>query len=81
MKGLQSGKVTVVPYDPKWVEKYAYEAQHIQDAVGDLIQDVQHVGSTSVPGMDAKPIIDMMVGLKDLSVAEGKKEQERGWRI
>lgn len=68
MKGLQSGKVTVVPYDSKWVEKYAREAISIRKALGGLIQDIQHVGSTSVPGMDAKPIIDIMVGLEDLSV-------------
>ena len=53
MIGLKSGKVQVVPHQLEWQSLYETEKVIILQAIGDLIIDVQHVGSTSVPGLDA----------------------------
>ena len=65
---MQSKNVIVLPYDKAW--KSAFEAikQEIECAIGDLILGIEHVGSTSVEGMSAKPCIDIDVIIKDYSV-------------
>lgn len=65
---MQTKNVTVSPYDKAW--KSAFEAikQEIESAVSDLILGIEHVGSTSVEGMSAKPCIDIDVVIKDYSV-------------
>ncbi len=67
---MQTKNVTVSPYDKAW--KSAFEAikQDIESAIGDLILGIEHVGSTSVEGMSAKPCIDIDVIIKDYSVFE-----------
>jgi GrpB-like predicted nucleotidyltransferase (UPF0157 family) len=51
----------IAAYDPSWPALFQLEAQRIQDGLHDLVYRVEHVGSTSVPGLGAKPIIDMLV--------------------
>lgn len=65
---MKTNKVIVLPYDSAW--KSAFEAirDEIEAALGDLIIGIEHVGSTSVEGMSAKPCIDMDVIIKDYSV-------------
>jgi GrpB-like predicted nucleotidyltransferase (UPF0157 family) len=65
--GLKRGLVQLVPHRREWSDLYEAEAQVIWDWTGDLILDVQHVGSTSVPGLEAKPILDIViaVGMKE----------------
>lgn len=55
--------VIVVPYDPQWAELYELERDEIQAAfqASDLSAEFHHIGSTSVPGLAAKPIVDMMI--------------------
>ena len=67
---MRTAKVTVLPYDSAW--KSAFEAikKEIEGAAGDLILGVEHVGSTSVEGMSAKPCIDLDVVIRDASVLE-----------
>ena len=67
---MRTAKVTVLPYDSTW--KSAFEAikKEIEGAAGDLILGVEHVGSTSVEGMSAKPCIDLDVVIRDASVLE-----------
>src|SRR4051794_37630146 len=57
--------VTLVDYDPKWPELYQREADRIRSVLGDRIVQLEHVGSTSVPGLCAKPIIDIMLIVAD----------------
>lgn len=52
--------VEVTPYDSQWPARFAAEAAAVQAALGDAVIRIEHVGSTSVPGLAAKPIIDMM---------------------
>lgn len=67
---MRTAKVTVLPYDSAW--KSAFEAikKEIEGAAGDLILGIEHVGSTSVEGMSAKPCIDLDVIIRDTSVLE-----------
>ena len=60
--GLESGTVRVIPYDARWPELYLEEDERIRRALGDLPLSLEHIGSTSVPGLAAKPIIDIMAG-------------------
>lgn len=64
---MRTKKVVVLPYDRTW--KFAFEEikREIEGAIGDLIIGIEHVGSTSVEGLSAKPIIDIDVIIKDYS--------------
>jgi GrpB-like predicted nucleotidyltransferase (UPF0157 family) len=57
--------VVVVPYDERWAQDFKDIASEIRDALGELALDIQHVGSTAVPGLSAKPIIDIDVVIRD----------------
>lgn len=55
-------------YDPAWAERFAQEAELIGPALGDVVVQIEHVGSTSVPGLAAKPTIDVAVGATTLDL-------------
>ena len=61
--------VFVVPYDPRWPSLFALESSLVEAAVGPWVEGVEHVGSTAVPGLDAKPVIDLMAGVRDVRSA------------
>ncbi|MDO4739652.1 MAG: GrpB family protein [Eubacteriales bacterium] len=65
---MKTKQVVVLPYDAKWKSDFDAIRQEIENAVGDLIIGVEHVGSTSVEGLSAKPCIDIDVVIKDYSV-------------
>lgn len=67
--GLERGVIRIVPYDPEWPRIYAAERERLVAAVGELFLDIQHVGSTSVPGLAAKPIIDIAAAVRDFDEA------------
>lgn len=58
--------IVVVDYDANWCSQYEQEKSRILDALVDTIADIQHIGSTSVPGLAAKPIIDIILGLEKI---------------
>ena len=58
--------IEVVPYNPKWPQLFEEEAALIKKALGDNCIAIYHVGSTSVPGLSAKPIIDILPVVKDI---------------
>lgn len=60
-------KVEVVPYQEAWIEEFEAEAARIQKALGNEPIDIHHIGSTSVPGLCAKPIIDVMPVVANIS--------------
>ena len=62
------GKVVVLPYDGAWKIAFENIKQEIEDALGDLILGIEHVGSTSVEGLSAKPCIDLDVVIPDYTV-------------
>ena len=61
-------KVIVLPYDAAWKSDFEKIKSEIECAVGDLIITIEHVGSTSVEGMSAKPCIDVDIVIRDYSV-------------
>jgi GrpB-like predicted nucleotidyltransferase (UPF0157 family) len=62
--------VVIAEYDPAWPERYTLEAARIRQGLGDGVLLLEHVGSTSVPGLAAKPIIDILLVVAD-SADEG----------
>ncbi|HHV97893.1 MAG TPA: GrpB family protein [Clostridiaceae bacterium] len=59
-------KIHIEEYNPEWVKKYEYEKEQLCNALGDMVLGIEHVGSTSIPGIWAKPIVDIMIGVKSL---------------
>jgi GrpB-like predicted nucleotidyltransferase (UPF0157 family) len=59
------GKVLIVEYDPNWPQQFALEASKIRAALGEGALLLEHVGSTSVPGLAAKPILDILLIVAD----------------
>lgn len=63
--GLQPVRVELVEYDPTWPQTYAAVAGRLRGVLGERVLRIEHIGSTSVPGLAAKPVIDVVVGLTD----------------
>ena len=60
-----TAKLQVVDYDPAWPGLFAREADRVRAVLGDRVLQLEHIGSTSVPGLAAKPIIDMLLVVPD----------------
>ena len=65
---MRTAKVVVLPYDAAWKDAFEKIKKELEDAIGELIIGIEHVGSTSVEGLSAKPCIDIDVIIKDYSV-------------
>ena len=63
MLGLQRGAVQLVPYTPAWATLFQAERARLQSALGADALDIQHIGSTAVPGLAAKPILDLGIAV------------------
>lgn len=64
--GLGREENRLAAYHPGWAEAFAEEAARIKAALGPRVLAIEHYGSTSVPGLPAKPIIDLLIGVRDL---------------
>jgi GrpB-like predicted nucleotidyltransferase (UPF0157 family) len=60
-----SSRILIVDYDPQWPELFKREADRIRAALGCRALRIEHIGSTSVPGLAAKPVIDMLLVVTD----------------
>ena len=59
--------VGIATYDPNWPVMFAHEAERLRSALDtDLVVSIDHFGSTSIPGLAAKPVIDILIGVKNL---------------
>ena len=65
---MDKKQVVVLPYDEKWKEDFAAIRDELDTVLGDLAMSIEHVGSTSVEGLPAKPIIDIDIVIRDRSV-------------
>ena len=65
---MRTDRVVVVPYDETWVFAFEKIKSEIEAVIGDMILGIEHVGSTSVKGMSAKPCIDVDVIIQDDSI-------------
>ena len=63
-------EIRIVPYDPNWSHEFEVEALRIREALGSRALRIDHNGSTSIPGMAAKPIIDIQVSVGSLTPLE-----------
>lgn len=75
MIGLKRGTVKLVLHNPKWSEFFEKEKQLLKNTFGDTIIAIEHIGSTAIPDIPAKPIIDMNIGVESLEIARGMKEK------
>lgn len=63
--GLKKGEVVLCDHDPQWEENAEKTIRLLYEILGDAAIDIQHIGSTSVKCIKAKPVIDIIVGVKD----------------
>ena len=66
MIGLKRGIVELKPYNPQWNAFYIQEEELISSAITDFLIEIQHIGSTAIPDIVAKPIIDIAVAIDSL---------------
>ena len=64
--GLQRGVVKLIPYDPEWAKIFDVEKNKIKSIFGEKALGIEHVEPTAIPGMDAKPILDLMVAVEQI---------------
>ncbi|NIX18890.1 MAG: GrpB family protein, partial [Actinobacteria bacterium] len=62
--------IRLADYDPEWPERFEQEAARIREAAGDHLLALEHIGSTAVPGLAAKPVVDMLGGTETLADAD-----------
>jgi GrpB-like predicted nucleotidyltransferase (UPF0157 family) len=81
MIGLQRGIVKLFPYDPQWAILFEEEKAKLQKILGANVKGIEHIGSTAMPGISAKPVIDIAVGIEDMNAAESIKNilEANGW--
>ncbi|HYP26748.1 MAG TPA: GrpB family protein [Blastocatellia bacterium] len=65
-------KVEVVPHDPQWRDAFAAEAKHVAVALGENVVAIHHIGSTAIPNIYAKPVIDLLVEVRDIAEVDGQ---------
>jgi GrpB-like predicted nucleotidyltransferase (UPF0157 family) len=68
--GLGRGRVKLVAHHPKWAEYFLEEKQLLFKILGEKVLDIRHIGSTSIPGIPAKPILDILAAVKTLADVE-----------
>ena len=68
--GPEALEVGLGSYDARWAEVYLHHRRRILDALAAVDVDVEHIGSTSVPGLAAKPIVDIVVAVADITAEE-----------
>ena len=61
--------IRIVPYDPNWPRMFGAERDRVEAAVGVWVEAIGHIGSTAVPGLDAKPVVDVLAGVRNLGDA------------
>ncbi len=79
--GLKRGTVSLSPHQKSWKEDARAVKDQLRAALGEVAVDIQHIGSTSIAGICAKPIIDLVVGVEDLNAVENhvRRLEQRGF--
>ena len=74
-------KVIIVNYDPQWPQLFSVETAGLYQAFGTMLIALQHIGSTSVPGLAAKPVVDIQAIVRTVSEAQNAASvlAEAGW--
>lgn len=72
------GWIAVVPYDPEWARRFEAERELLERVLAPWLEEgIHHVGSTAIPGIAAKPVIDMIAGVRDFEEARAAFEPMR----
>lgn len=61
--------VEIKDYDPEWPKAYELEKSRIMKKLGELVLEIEHIGSTAVPGISAKPVIDILIAVRNMGRA------------
>lgn len=74
-------EIKIAPANPIWPELFEIEKAHLLAALGSHFLAIEHFGSTAIPGLDAKPIIDMLGGVRSMAEADALLEPlcQLGW--
>lgn len=80
MTGLKRGTVSLSPHDPAWAEQARETIDVLREVFGSAAVDIQHIGSTAIEGIQAKPIIDIAVGVKSMEGLPLERLVERGFQ-
>ena len=73
--GLKRGTVILLPHDARWAEVASESISLLKAVLGDAAVDIQHIGSTSIRHISAKPILDLVIGVRSFEDILCKKEQ------
>jgi GrpB-like predicted nucleotidyltransferase (UPF0157 family) len=65
-------RIVVVPHDSSWRTEFEKESAHILQTLGDLVTRLYHIGSTSIPGIHAKPIIDFLMEVENIDALDAR---------
>jgi GrpB-like predicted nucleotidyltransferase (UPF0157 family) len=65
-----TSKIVIADYNPHWSVMFEEEKNRLINSIGQWALDIQHIGSTSIPGLGAKPVIDIMIGVGTLQEAD-----------
>jgi GrpB-like predicted nucleotidyltransferase (UPF0157 family) len=78
-----TGQVQLAGYDPRWPGQYGSHAARIRAALGDRVLLLEHIGSTSVPGLAAKPVIDILLVVADPAEEDAyvRPLEQAGYRL
>jgi GrpB-like predicted nucleotidyltransferase (UPF0157 family) len=76
-------KIEVVPHNPRWRDAFATEAKQLAAALGENIVAIHHIGSTAIPTIYAKPIIDVLVEVRELAEVDAQSSamQSLGYEV
>lgn len=67
-------RIYMVPHDPQWRQEFENEAEQIAEALGNNVVAVHHMGSTAIPNIYAKPVIDILLVVQDHAVLDAKQD-------
>ena len=65
-------KVEVVPHNPQWRDAFEAEAKQVAAALGENVVAIHHIGSTAIPDIYAKPVVDLLVEVRDITEVDGR---------
>lgn len=78
MLGLKRGTVVLKGYTSDWESLFEHEARQLYSELKGMVLAIEHIGSTAIPGMDAKPILDIMVGVQSMNHVGSSLERLAG---
>lgn len=68
-------RVLVVPHNPEWMEEFARESLLVASALGNLMVEIHHIGSTAILNIHAKPVIDMLASVMTIEAVDARRKE------